>query len=43
MIKIKFFFKIYTECSSTLSYNNIDTFMMWQPLTLDTFLDKFGI
>ena len=35
-------FKIYTECSSTLSYNK-DNFMMWQPLSLDTFLEKFGV
>ena len=34
-------FKIYTECSSTLSYNK-DNFMMWYPLSLDTFLEKFG-
>lgn len=36
------FFKIYTECSSTLSYNRYN-FMMWQPLLLDTFLEKFGV
>ena len=35
-------FKIYTECSSTLNFNN-DNFRMWQPLSLDTFLDKFGV
>jgi hypothetical protein len=35
-------FKIYTECISTLS-NNRDTFMMWYPLALDTFLEKFGV
>jgi hypothetical protein len=35
-------FQYYTECSSTLS-NNRDTFMMWQPLSLDTFLEKFGV
>ena len=40
--KNKICFKIYTECSSTLSYNK-DNFMMWQPLSLDTFLEKFGI
>jgi hypothetical protein len=33
-------FKIYTECSSTLSSNS-DNFMMWYPLSLDTFLDLF--
>ena len=35
-------FKTYTECISTLS-NNKDKFMMWHPLTLDTFLEKFGV
>jgi hypothetical protein len=35
-------FKIYTECSSTLSYG-MDNFMMWHPLPLDTFLEKFGV
>jgi hypothetical protein len=35
-------FQYYTECSSTLSYG-MDNFMMWQPLHLDTFLEKFGI
>jgi len=35
--KNKVLFKIYTECSSTLS-NNIDKFMIWQPLPLETFL-----
>jgi len=35
-------FKIYTECISTLS-NNKDKFMMWFPLTLDTFLEKFSV
>jgi hypothetical protein len=34
--------KIYTECSSTLSYNG-DNFMMWYPLPLDTFLEKFDV
>jgi hypothetical protein len=40
--KNNIFIKIYTECSSTLSYNR-DNFMMWQPLSLDTFLEKFGV
>ncbi len=40
--KNKIFFKIYTECTSTLSYNR-DNFMMWQPLPLDTFLEKFCV
>lgn len=34
--------KIYIECSSTLSYNK-DNFMMWQPMPLDTFLEKFRV
>ena len=40
--KNNIFFKIYTECSSTLSYNR-DNFMGWQPLSLDTFLEKTKI
>ena len=40
--KNKVFFKIYTQCSSTLNYNK-DIFMMWQPFSLDTFLEKFGV
>lgn len=39
--KNKIYFKIYTECSSTLNYNS-DNFMMWYSLSLDTFLEKFG-
>lgn len=34
------FFKIYTECSIT--YNN-ENLMMWQPISLQVFLDKFNI
>ena len=40
--KNKICFKIYTECISTLSYNR-DKFMIWYPLRLDTFLEKFGV
>ena len=40
--KNRIFFKIYTECSSTFDKYNKDNFMMWQPLPLDTFLEKFG-
>jgi len=40
--KNQFYFKIYTECISTLSYNK-DNFMLWYPLSLDTFLAKFGV
>ena len=35
-------FKIYTKCISTLSYNS-DNFMMWYPLSLDVFLEKFSV
>ena len=40
--KNNIFFKIYTECSSTLNQNR-DNFMKWEPLPLDTFLEKFGL
>ena len=40
--KNKLFLKIYTKCSSTLSYNR-DNFMMWQPMPLNTFLEQFGV
>ena len=40
--KTNIFFKIYTECSSTLNQNR-DNFMKWEPLPLDTFLEKFGV
>ncbi len=40
--KNKVFLKIYTQCCSTLNYNK-DIFMMWQPLSLDTFLEKIGV
>ena len=40
--KNKIFLNIYTECSSTVSYNG-DNFMTWSPLHLDTFLEKFGV
>jgi len=36
--KNNIFFKIHTECSSTLSYNG-DNCMMWQSLPLDAFLE----
>lgn len=39
----KIFFKFYTECSSTLGSNNSDNFMLWFPLSIDTFLEKFNI
>jgi len=41
--KNNIYFKIYTECSSTLDNYNKDNFMMWYPLPLTTFLAKFCI
>jgi len=38
--KTNIFFKCYTECSST--YAN-GVFMMWYPMSLNTFLEKFGV
>ena len=40
--KNNLFFKIYTECISTLSYNK-DNFLMWHQIPLDTFLETFGV
>ncbi len=37
------FFSVYTECSSTLDTVNRENFMMWHPMPLDRFLEKFGI
>ena len=39
--KNNIFFQIYTECTSTLSYNR-ENCMMWYPMTLNVFLEKFG-
>jgi len=36
-------FKIYTECGSTLDISNKDSFMMWQPVPLNLFLEKFNV
>ena len=33
-------FKYYTECSSSYSKEN---FFMWYPMSLDIFLEKFGV
>jgi hypothetical protein len=41
--KINISFQIYTDCSSTLDKYDKDNFMMWYPLSLDMFLEKFGI
>jgi hypothetical protein len=35
-------FKIYTESISTYDSNNKEKIMMWYPLSLDNFLEKFG-
>ncbi len=40
--KNNLFLKIYTECTSTFSYNR-HNFMMWHPIPLDTFLEKFDV
>ncbi len=38
------FFQIYTECSTTYGLqHNQNRFMMWEPITLDMFLEKFRI
>jgi len=37
------FFKIYTECTSTLNPYNKESFMDWHPLSLQQFLEKFGV
>jgi len=37
------FFSVYTECSSTLDLINREKVMMWYPMSLDRFLEKFGI
>jgi hypothetical protein len=41
--KNKIFFKIYTECSSTLNPYNKETFMDWYPISLNMFLEQFNI
>lgn len=40
--KNNLFFKVYTECSSTLD-NNSPNFMMWYPISSNTFLEKFSV
>ena len=36
-------FQVYTECSVTLSKYDKDNFITWQPISSQTFLEKFGI
>jgi hypothetical protein len=38
----KIFFRIYTECSSTYDIHNNKKIMMWQPISLNLFLENFG-
>ena len=38
--KIKIHFQYYTECSSTYGEG---VFLMWYPMSLNLFLEKFGI
>lgn len=35
-------FKIYTEVSSTLDKYNKENYMMWYPISLNIFLEKFA-
>ena len=37
------FFQIYTECSSTLNGSNNEIFMHWYPISLNMFLQHFGV
>jgi hypothetical protein len=41
--KNNIFFKIYTECTSTLDKYNTEKFMEWHPMSLNTFLENFRI
>ena len=41
--KNNLFLKIYTECSDTLNKYNTRNYMMWHPITLKVFLEKFCI
>jgi hypothetical protein len=37
------FFQIYTECSSTLDPYNKENFLIWHPMSLEQFLEKFNV
>lgn len=41
--KKEIFFKIYTECSSTYDKYNNESFIKWCPISLNIFLEKFGV
>lgn len=34
--------EVYTECSCTYNMEETQYFMMWQPMHVEAFLDKFG-
>ena len=34
-------FQFYTDCCSTYDIHNKDNFMMWHPMSLQTFLERF--
>lgn len=41
--KNNIFFKVYTECISTLNQHNKETFMVWIPMTLNMFVEQFNM
>lgn len=41
--KNNIYFKIYIECSSSLNGSNSTNFMVWYSISLNNFLDIFGI
>ena len=41
--KNNIFFKIYTECSSTLNIRDTATFMTWYRISLEEFLQLFNV
>jgi hypothetical protein len=41
--KNNIYLKIYSECSSTLNLYNKENFMEWYPISLNNFLEQFGI
>jgi hypothetical protein len=41
--KNNIFFKIYTECSSSLDYYNKENYMDWFPMSLSAFSEKIGV
>ncbi len=41
--KRELMFRIYTECSSTQDLQDQTPFMMWYPISLNTFVEKFMV